>query len=188
MKLLISIGLLLQVVACIYVPTSLLEQSNKPSHWLELSQFNFQPYILTDMCVDCRKDHRNDPLFNCSIDFGWKDPNANTTCDCHYEWQWTSTNTTPSGLTPRDMDYLKCEANAGLLDYFQFKFEAMFNPSNFTLMLSHMFKDYKDFPSPELANLFAERNITLAPTDSGDTELVYYLEGPIEVKIMGVTI
>ncbi|KAI1490848.1 hypothetical protein F5X96DRAFT_669295 [Biscogniauxia mediterranea] len=188
MKLLLGVGLLLQVVACLYVPTSLPKQPDRPLKWLELSQFDFKPYILTDMCVDCRKDHRDDPLFDCSIEFGWKDPNANTTCVCEYQWQWSSANTTSRILNTGDMDYLKCEAKTKQLDYFQFKFETMFNPSNFTLMLSHLFKDYKDFPTPELANLFAERNITLAPLESSDTSLVYFQEGPIEARIMGATI
>lgn len=32
----------------------------------ELAQFDLDPFNLTHMCVDCKKDNR-DPLFGCSI-------------------------------------------------------------------------------------------------------------------------
>ncbi|KAI1501289.1 hypothetical protein F5X99DRAFT_409258 [Biscogniauxia marginata] len=188
MKLLLSASLLLRLAGCIYVPASSTEQPHKRLNWLELAQFNFDPYRLTNICVDCKRDGRDDSVLDCSINFDWEDPNADTTCVCEYKWQWDGANMAPSAQNERDTSYLLCRPESDELEYFQFRFETMFDLSNFTLMLSHIFKDYKDFPTPETANLFAERNIMLSPGENNDTSLVYFLEGPIEAKIMGATI
>ncbi|XXH04934.1 hypothetical protein Hte_011356 [Hypoxylon texense] len=101
----------------------------------ELAQFDLAPFKLTDMCVDCKR-HDVGLLFECSIKFDWEDPNANQSCTCSEDWEWDSRGSAKGGNY-----YLTCRDEN--VEFFQFKFVDMFDLSNFSLSLAHMYRDVK---------------------------------------------
>ncbi|KAI8634943.1 hypothetical protein F5Y19DRAFT_469996 [Xylariaceae sp. FL1651] len=197
-------SLLLQGAACL---SMFAEQPRKHIIGTELSQFNFTPYNLPDMYVECHKDEPADPMFNCSIKFDWNDPNANNSaCVCESRWLWDGFTMAPGPQNSYSTDYFVC--NTENKEYFQFKFNTMTGISRFNLILSHTFLDTKcvygaykmfgvfnyltilcrDFPSPERANLFGQANFTLRAEKRTNTSMIYVIPRPQKVMIVGVTI
>ncbi|KAI1406628.1 hypothetical protein F4819DRAFT_481391 [Hypoxylon fuscum] len=153
----------------------------------ELAQFDLDPFNLTHMCVDCKKDNR-DPLFGCSIKFTWSDPNANQSCTCNESWQWDGVTTTQGSLNNYSTSYLVCKDNKAEL--FQFKIMDIFDLSNFSLSLTHMYHDSKDFPTSTIVNMFAQPNITLQMVEKSNISMTYSSppDSSIEANITGMTI
>ncbi|KAI1340460.1 hypothetical protein F5Y15DRAFT_422926 [Xylariaceae sp. FL0016] len=154
--------------------------------WLELSQFHFKPYLLSNICVECSKIQPGDAMFNCSIGFDWVDPNADgSRAHCDNGWQWDGKTTQPGASNTYNTIYVGCPYRG---EVFQFLFQSMTNISYFGLELSHIFKDSNDFPEPTMANLFGLANVTLESSSSNETAIVYGIPGPVEAKIMGAVI
>ncbi|KAI0142933.1 hypothetical protein GGR57DRAFT_371379 [Xylariaceae sp. FL1272] len=178
---------LLQTASCL--PSGIAQSPKTMMTSNELSQFHFQPYGLPDMCVQCLKSSPNNSFFDCSIEFTWEDPNAdNSTCYCTSGWQWDGNNTVAPSKTLDDTEYLACKTTESASEIFQFKFEKMEHPSIFSLLLSHIFVDHKDFPEPQRANLFGQANLTLDIQKTTDTSMTYSIPGPQQAKIVGITI
>ncbi|KAI1330353.1 hypothetical protein F5Y16DRAFT_15084 [Xylariaceae sp. FL0255] len=181
--------LLLQGVACWPRPVL------KPRHHItgvELSQFHFKPYDLPIMSVSCTKDQAGDPDFECSMAFTWEDPNANnSSSQCESQWEWDGVeSTTPTARNSSDNGFIVCASNSTITpgNLFQFMFQTMDHPSNFSLLLSHTFVDSQDFPSPERANLYGQANITLIVDQQTPTALTYVIPAPQQAEIVGITI
>ncbi|KAI0834977.1 hypothetical protein F5Y06DRAFT_300162 [Hypoxylon sp. FL0890] len=154
----------------------------------ELAQFNLAPFNLTDMCIECEKKNFSSPLFDCSIKFNWDDPNAEQSCTCEDHWQWDGVTKSQGALNNYSTNYLICKDDRAEL--FQFKFVDFINLSNFSLSLTHMYKDTKNFPTPTIANMFAQPNITLELMNKSVTAMTYSSpsDRPIKANITGMTI
>ncbi|KAI1414642.1 hypothetical protein F5Y13DRAFT_187832 [Hypoxylon sp. FL1857] len=154
----------------------------------ELAQFKLDPFNLTDMCIECKKENIKSLLFDCSIKFDWDDPNAQQSCTCEDHWQWDGVTKTQGPKNNYTTEYLICKDDkAGL---FQFKFVDIFDLSNFSLSLTHMYEDSKNFPTPTIANMFSQPNITLNLMNTSDTAMTYSsaCDCPIKANITGMTI
>ncbi|OTA90773.1 hypothetical protein M434DRAFT_13701 [Hypoxylon sp. CO27-5] len=112
--------------------------ANKP--W-GLAQFDLDPFNLTDMCVECEKENVDSLLFDCSIKFNWDDPNAQQSCSCENHWQWDGITQAKGPTNNYSTDYVICKDDKAEL--FQFKFVDVFDLHNFSLSLTHMYKDIK---------------------------------------------
>ncbi|KAI1100005.1 hypothetical protein F4804DRAFT_345074 [Jackrogersella minutella] len=159
-----------------------------PKMLYKLSQFDLQPFNLADMGIECTKEDDNSLLFGCSIQFQWEDPNANQSCTCKDNWQWDGVTQTQGPLNNYSTNYLVCKNDH--VEFFQFKFLQVFDISNFSLSLTHMYKDVKNFPTPTTANMFAQPNITLESTEKSNTTMSFSspLDSPIKANITGMTI
>ncbi|CAJ2506075.1 Uu.00g002050.m01.CDS01 [Anthostomella pinea] len=190
MQFLLVASLLLQVVASLPWPITRATRASRPRHgsltWLELAQFHFEDYGLTNLCVECNKGEASDPMFDCLLKFDWMDPNVNHTCHCEKDWQWDGVTKENGPNNTYNTDYFVCKSE--IAETFQFKFVTMTDLGAFTLMLSHIFRDSKDFPSPTVANLFGQTNLTLVSQEVSDTSLIYFTPDAIKAKIIGVTI
>ncbi|KAI0887097.1 uncharacterized protein GGS22DRAFT_185930 [Annulohypoxylon maeteangense] len=157
---------------------------NKP--W-ELAQFHLEPFNLTDMGVECSKN-TNSSLFGCSIQFKWEDPNANQSCSCKEDWQWNGITQSQGPMNNYSTEYFVCKNDD--TEIFQFKFMDMFDISNFSLSLTHAYKDNKNFPAPTMANMFSQPNITLKLKEKSNTTMAYSsaCDCPIKANITGITI
>ncbi|KAI0480545.1 hypothetical protein GGR56DRAFT_687744 [Xylariaceae sp. FL0804] len=166
---------------------------------LELAQFHFKPYALTDVTVGCGKSEPQDAMFQCLIQFDWQDPNANGTRSvCANAWQWDGTSRGPGARNTYNTDYQPCRIMTttgggdgdgdGDGELFQFEFLNMADISRFTLQLSHIFTDYNDFPQPTTANLFGLANVTLSAASADATSITYTTAGPVNAQIMGAVI
>ncbi|KAI1134200.1 hypothetical protein F5Y05DRAFT_406733 [Hypoxylon sp. FL0543] len=149
----------------------------------ELAQFDLAPFNLTDMCIECEKENVDAPLFDCSIKFDWDDPNAEQSCTCEDHWQWDGVTQSQGATNNYSTNYLVCKDDK--VELFQFKFVDLFDLSNFSLSLAHM-----NFPTPTIANMFAEPNITLELENKSDTAMTYFSpsDRPIKANITGMTI
>ncbi|KAI0381005.1 hypothetical protein F5Y04DRAFT_281349 [Hypomontagnella monticulosa] len=191
MKLILHTTLLFSLAAT--HPLSLEDDVN---HWIggkvytawELAQFNLAPFNLTDMRISCSKDNKESLLFGCSIQFGWDDPNADQSCACEDHWQWDGVTQAQGPMNNYTNEYLVCKTDK--TEVFQFKFVDIFDLSNFSLSLAHMYKDTKNFPTPTRTNMFAQPNITLQLTEKSDTTMTYssVCDCPIQANITGMTI
>ncbi|OTA61950.1 hypothetical protein K449DRAFT_57859 [Hypoxylon sp. EC38] len=154
--------------------------ANKP--W-GLAQFDLDPFNLTDMCVECEKENVDSLLFDCSIKFNWDDPNAQQSCSCENHWQWDGITQAKGPTNNYSTDYLICKDDKAEL--FQFKFVDVFDLHNFSLSLTHM-----NFPTPTIANMFSQPNITLSLMNKSDTSMTYSSACgcPIRANITGMTI
>ncbi|KAI1393599.1 uncharacterized protein F4822DRAFT_424069 [Hypoxylon trugodes] len=155
---------------------------------VELAQFQLEPFNLTNMHVECNKGNKSPPMFGCSINFNWDDPNANQSCTCQDYWQWDGITRTQGPTNNYSTEYLVCKDNR--FGMFQFKFVDIFDLSNFSLSLTHMYKDNKNFPTPTIANMFSQPNISLQLTEKSNTMMRYSsaCHCPIEADITGMTI
>ncbi|OTB08047.1 hypothetical protein M426DRAFT_8255 [Hypoxylon sp. CI-4A] len=167
------------------VLAALLPPRGAPNDW-KLAQFDLHPFNLTDMNIDCTKDDENSPLFGCSIKFHWENPNADQSCTCKEDWQWDGETSTQGPLNNYSTNYLSCK-NDGT-ETFQFKFTDMPDLSDFSLSLTHIYEDTKNFPAPTMTNMFAQPNITLQLLEISNTTRIYSTVLPIEANITGMTI
>ncbi|XDG00537.1 hypothetical protein ABKA04_000152 [Annulohypoxylon sp. FPYF3050] len=153
----------------------------------ELSQFHLQPFDLIDMGVECTKNNLNSSLFGCSIQFKWEDPNANQSCTCKEDWQWNGITYSQGPQNNYSTDYFLCKNDN--IEVFQFKFVDVFDLSNFSLSLTHIYKDNRNFPEPTIANMFSQPNITLDLLSKSNTTMAYSgRDSPIKANITGMTI
>ncbi|KAI2612798.1 uncharacterized protein GGS25DRAFT_518486 [Hypoxylon fragiforme] len=153
----------------------------------ELAQFHLDPFQLTHMCIECKKNIW-DSLLGCEIQFNWDDPNANQSCTCHSRWQWDGATRTQGPLNNYSTEYSACKVERGAA--FQFKFIDLSELSNFGLELTHMYKDTENFPTPTVANMFAQTNVTLQVVERSNTSITYSSPSdcPVKANITGVTI
>ncbi|KAL7626674.1 hypothetical protein AAE478_003448 [Parahypoxylon ruwenzoriense] len=153
----------------------------------ELSQFHLHPFNLTHMCIECDKGGNEDSSFGCSIEFDWEDPNADDSCTCREDWEWDGVTTTIGPGNNHSTDYVVCKNERNKL--FQFKFVEFVDLSNFSLSLTHLYKDTKNFPAPTMANMFSQPNITLQLITESSTSMTYSsADNPIKANITGMTI
>ncbi|KAH9906452.1 hypothetical protein F4778DRAFT_778848 [Xylariomycetidae sp. FL2044] len=158
------------------------------SKWVDFSQFHFDPYQLIDTCIECLRPTDEEPMFNCSIKFDWVDPNSNgSSCTCRNEWQWDGVTTAHGEKNDYVTEYFPCYRSADAQEVFQFKFDSMASPANFSIWLAHSFWDSKDFFPPETAELFAMPNMLLVAQETTETSMVYALPGVFEANITGMT-
>lgn len=136
----------------------------------------------------------------------WSDPNANQSCTCNESWQWDGVTTTQGSLNNYSTSYLVCKDNKAEL--FQFKIMDIFDLSNFSLSLTHMYHDskygkgtpseleqadilnFRDFPTSTIVNMFAQPNITLQMVEKSNISMTYSSppDSSIEANITGMTI
>ncbi|KAI0014024.1 hypothetical protein F4779DRAFT_612831 [Xylariaceae sp. FL0662B] len=150
-----------------------------------LAPFRFDPFNLTHMCIECNKEKPDDPMFG----FDWVDPNSEESCSCKQDWQWDGVTTSQGDKNNYNTDYFVCGDEGH--EIFQFKFSSLFDMSNFSLTLTHMFMDSKDFQPPTWANLFAQKNIILPSVRRSNMSISYSSSChgcSIEAEINGVTI
>ncbi|KAI0145661.1 hypothetical protein F4776DRAFT_660543 [Hypoxylon sp. NC0597] len=154
----------------------------------ELAQFDLDPFNLTDMCVECKKENTDSLFFDCSIKFNWDDPNDQQSCSCEDHWQWDGITQAQGPTNNYSTDYLVCKDDKAEL--FQFKFVDVFDLSNFSLSLTHMYEDVKNFPTPTITNMFSQPNITLNLMSKSNTSMTYSpaCDCPIRANITGMTI
>ncbi|KAI2626465.1 hypothetical protein GGR54DRAFT_637034 [Hypoxylon sp. NC1633] len=132
----------------------------------DLAQFDLKPYDLTQMYIECTK-HPKGTLSGCFISFAWNDPNAGQNCTCLDYWQW-------DGISPvwdlsNDRGNL-CKSDAN--GTFRFNFLDVFSLSNFSLQLTHTWRDTKFYPFPMITNWIAQPNITLPMTQESNSSIV----------------
>ncbi|KAI1212322.1 uncharacterized protein F4807DRAFT_457821 [Annulohypoxylon truncatum] len=181
------------------------QAGNTIKSW-ELAQFHLEPFNLTDMAVGCTKTNMSSSLFGCSIQFKWDDPNANQSCTCKEDWQWNGITHTQGPMNNYSTDYSICKNDD--TEIFQFKFIDVFDLSNFSLSLTHIYKDnkynrytpryrveltssnFRNFPTPTTANMFSQTNITLDLIEKSNTTMAYSsaCDCPIKANITGMTI
>ncbi|KAI0022054.1 hypothetical protein F4780DRAFT_789495 [Xylariomycetidae sp. FL0641] len=177
-------GLLLHTSASLPSPGG---QPKRRMSGVKLSQFHFDPFGLTNTCIDCSKDDADDPMFHCKIQFDFDDPNAgNTSCTCENAWEWDGVTMDHGPQNNYTTDYFVCEVGNQVA--FQFKFDTMAHLSSFSLSLTHMFEDSKDFHPPTTANLFAKANITLPALDKSNTSIMYAWRDRLQAKVIGMVI
>ncbi|KAI5864570.1 hypothetical protein GGS23DRAFT_595291 [Durotheca rogersii] len=160
---------------------------NAVSKRLELSQFHPKPFNLTSMCVECNKGPQGSSAFDCLIRFHWRDDNANESGACAESWVWDGVTTAIGAGNNHSAVYIICgdQADGG---FFQFKFLDFLSLSNFSLSLTHMFRDTEDFSTPTMANLFALANVTLQPKGQSNGSLSYFADQPVLATFTGMTI
>ncbi|KAI2471477.1 hypothetical protein F4781DRAFT_429373 [Annulohypoxylon bovei var. microspora] len=158
---------------------------NKP--W-DLAQFHLEPFNLAEMGIECTKKNVSSSLFGCSIKFKWEDPNANQSCICNENWQWDGITQAQGSLNNYSTDYFVCKDDN--TEIFQFKFMEVFDLANFSLSLTHVYKDNRNFPTPTIANMFSQPNITLDLMEKSNTTMIYSpaCDCPIKANITGMTI
>ncbi|RYP92208.1 hypothetical protein DL770_001627 [Monosporascus sp. CRB-9-2] len=150
------------------------------------AQFDFKPFSLTDLSIDCMKDTPEEPKFECAMEFDWENPNANKSGSCHYSWEWDGVTKEHGDENGYNVEYYRCIWKGP--EFFQFYFESMVDYSNFSLRMSHKFKDADHFHPPEFANMFAEGNFTLHQTENTTTSIIYAAPGPFDAPFKGMTI
>ncbi|KAI0180233.1 hypothetical protein GGR52DRAFT_530351 [Hypoxylon sp. FL1284] len=192
MNLLLVVCLILE--SAVALPRSLrtvhYESGSSTQKPWELAQFELAPFELRHMCVECTKEGVGS-IYACSIKFDWDDPNANQSCTCNESWQWNG-NSQTRGFLGRSYDssteYTTCRK--GAVELFQFKFVDIFDLSNFSLSLSHMYRDTNNFPEPTVVNMFAQPNISLRMMGKSNTSITYSpaRDSPINANITGMTI
>ncbi|KAI4870853.1 hypothetical protein F4820DRAFT_402141 [Hypoxylon rubiginosum] len=66
----------------------------------------------------------------------------------------------------------------------------MFDLSNFSLSLTHMYRDVNNLPAPTVVNMFAQPNIALQMTGNSNDSMAYSsaCDCPIYANITGMTI
>ncbi|KAK4123331.1 hypothetical protein N657DRAFT_573795 [Parathielavia appendiculata] len=120
-------------------------QHTDGAYFNDVSQFKFEPYNITEISIFC---DRPGPAFDysCNLTFNWFDPNSVrenrvTSGTCHISWSWDGTtkhNATWDGSNPV-AKYWGCWIDEET--YFKAAVPGFWHPGNFSLELSHHYKD-----------------------------------------------
>ncbi|KAK4106221.1 hypothetical protein N658DRAFT_11470 [Parathielavia hyrcaniae] len=160
----------------------------------QVSQFNFEPYNITDLNIFC---DRPGPTFDysCNLTFNWFDPNSVrqnrvTSGACHTSWSWdgaTKHNATRDGSNPV-AEYRGCWTG-DTETFFRAAVPAFWHPGNFALELAHHYKDDENFTMPwDHPTTFAEAKIDIYPEGPLGDSVCHYEPGPINGTVVGVVV
>ncbi|KAJ9130331.1 hypothetical protein NKR23_g12249 [Pleurostoma richardsiae] len=145
------------------------------------AQFNFLPYELADVCLDCSRPS-SQAQYSCGLNFDWYDPNSRlennvTSCHCSYTWSW-------DGVTPiqADGEYVTCFKQGSTL--FEMKILDFQSGHNLTLDMGHHYKDSTNFSYPWIyPTTFSTPQLSLPLRILGNNSMTYYDAGPIFANI-----
>ncbi|KAK0674292.1 hypothetical protein QBC41DRAFT_52758 [Cercophora samala] len=150
----------------------------KPARFIstsETAQFNFAPYQLTNITLECNRPN-NKTNYSCAVDFTLHDPNSVrennvTSCSCHHGWSWDGVN---GSLGAGDWQnpvagYQLCWRDNST--YFTSSVPWFDHPGNFSLEVAHTYHDDENFTVPwDYPTTIATGEILIEYRDEGDNK------------------
>ncbi|KAK2070104.1 hypothetical protein P8C59_004632 [Phyllachora maydis] len=189
---LFSLVLLLPVATAGLVPL----WSSKRGHTIGmgkprvLAQFNWIPYQLTDVCLDCVRPN-NTALYNCTLELNWLDPNSVQTNNvssttCSSTWSWDGVTVTRGKSNSYDNKYSTCWQNNPF--FFAMEIQEFQSGENLTLGLTHAYYDNITWSDPEdqYPHTFSWPNLGLPLVTRSTRHIKYFGDGPYNATIMGL--
>ncbi|KAK4204488.1 hypothetical protein QBC40DRAFT_192113 [Triangularia verruculosa] len=126
----------------------------KPAKFIDAAQFDFAPFQVTNITVDCQRPNTK-TNYSCELDFTLHDPNSVrennvTSCSCHHGWSWDGVN---GSLGSNDWEnpvagYQTCLYDNATATYFRSSVPSFDHPGNFSLEVSHTYHDDENFTVP----------------------------------------
>ncbi|KAK4650351.1 hypothetical protein QC762_706665 [Podospora pseudocomata] len=124
----------------------------KPAKLVPTAQFNFAPYQVTNIALDCKRPN-NKTNYSCELYFALHDPNSVrennvTSCSCHHTWSWDGVNgslSTTDWRTPV-AGYQLCWRDDWT--FFKSSVPSFEHPGNFSLEVAHTYHDDENFTVP----------------------------------------
>lgn len=151
------------------------EELDRRNAFSEDAEFEFQPFSLTDVCLDCSRPDAQDlyacvlkctsrnnrpvengvPLLTEILAVEWSDPNSVrennvSSCTCVSNWTWDGVTTASGEKNTYDTQYAICAEDEST--YFEMKFVGFDSAENFTLEIAHHYKDDQYGPCPPVAS------------------------------------
>ncbi|KAK3379538.1 hypothetical protein B0T24DRAFT_717088 [Lasiosphaeria ovina] len=155
------------------------------------SQFNFDPFQLTNICLDCVRLNTT-AAFLCEAMFNWYDPNSIkenpvSSCVCNYTWAWDGvTGIGENGTEIDDGAYDLCWQ--GDMTYFEMRLVSFHTAENFTLELGHRYHDDENFTRPwDYPTTFAQIDLQLPLIEKAENKIKHYARGPVNATIYGIS-
>ncbi|KAK1751780.1 hypothetical protein QBC47DRAFT_405797 [Echria macrotheca] len=155
-----------------------------------LAQFEFAPYELTNICLDCKRPNAT-ANYGCEVKFDWHDPNSVrqnnvSSCACQYSWTWDGVSVIGGDSDGSDVPYETCWKDERT--YFEMALVTFEQPGNFTLKLAHHYKDSENFTAPwEYPTTFSRPNILLPVVDKTENQITLFTEGVVNGTINGIS-
>ncbi|KAK3357067.1 hypothetical protein B0T25DRAFT_566385 [Lasiosphaeria hispida] len=155
-----------------------------------LAQFNFEPYELTNFCVDCIRSNTTAD-YSCGLKFDWYDPNSVkennvTSCHCNSTWTWDGVSSIGGDDNPLELPYLPCWEDD--LSFFAMRMVGFMNPGNISIQLAHHYRDDENFTEPWVwPTTFALPTILLPEGEQNEKRISRYTKGPINATVVGLT-
>ncbi|KAB5570819.1 hypothetical protein GE09DRAFT_721236 [Coniochaeta sp. 2T2.1] len=121
---------------------------------IDNSQFNFLPFNLTNMGMECARPTRAD-MYDCELRFDWHDPNSVpendvNDCSCIYNWSWDGETTEAGEKNTYSAEYTMCLKQ--LPTYFEMRLASFNSSQSFELVVAHRYHDSEFVhPCPKLA-------------------------------------
>ncbi|KAK0732885.1 hypothetical protein B0T21DRAFT_385060 [Apiosordaria backusii] len=117
----------------------------KPAKLLDAAQFDFAPYQVTNITLDCQRPNAK-TNYSCALDFTLHDPNSVrennvTSCNCHHNWEWNGVN---GSLRSTDWEnpvagYQLCWFDS--TTFFKSSVPSFEHPGNFSVEVAHTYHD-----------------------------------------------
>ncbi|KAK5654107.1 hypothetical protein OQA88_7538 [Cercophora sp. LCS_1] len=161
---------------------------------------NFELMQITNVTMNCTRPDSHQDL-NCGVKFDWFDPNSVrenkvSSTTCNQTWSWDGKHTIGGDDNALDTPYLPCWQSEEDGTYFAMRLMTFVGPTNFTLQLSHQYKDSENFTAPwDYPTTFAQPTLVLslpeeekpiAPLPKNEIHL--FSPGPFYTEVVGVTI
>ncbi|KAK6207183.1 hypothetical protein LQW54_007384 [Pestalotiopsis sp. IQ-011] len=157
------------------------EQLSPGKKWLDLAQFNWDPYVLTDVSLDCSRDTM-EQNYQCLYKFHWDDPNYDESMDCDTIIEWDGITLEQGPNNSFTTNYMLCQPG----DLWQFKFDVVRSLWDFNMTITKDHKDPQKFGA-YLAQFFSYPNITMVKMGESDNRtLNYATTGPVKAIIQGL--
>ncbi|KAK3939921.1 hypothetical protein QBC46DRAFT_138541 [Diplogelasinospora grovesii] len=159
------------------------------------AQFNFEPFKLTNICLDCDRPNAT-ATYSCRVKFDWYDPNSVkenpvSSCTCNstaFSWDGTE-GTTNTNISNSGGAYELCSwaGNDHDYSYFEMRLFSFQTAENFTLEIAHHYKDEAQFPAPyQYPTTFARPTLTLPVVHKDEKSTSLYAAGPVNATVVGI--